>query len=66
MYLSCCLEAKFTESWDRDYNSSIGRFISNDPIGFKGEDGNLYRALKNGPLDKTDPFGENSLYKYLA
>ena len=36
------------------------RFISEDPIGFGGGDGNLYRYVGNSPTNFTDPFGNNA------
>jgi len=41
----------------RWYDSNLGRFISEDPIGFAGGDVNLYGYVGNGPLDGTDPSG---------
>ena len=41
----------------RYYDSSVGRFISEDPIGFKGGDGNLSRYVGNSPTNFTDPSG---------
>lgn len=43
----------------RYYNASIGRFLSEDPIGFEGGDYNLYRYVQNNPANFTDPFGES-------
>jgi len=34
-----------------------GRFISRDPIGFKGGDINLYSMVRNNPINLVDPFG---------
>ena len=42
----------------RYYNSSSGRFISEDPIGFNGEDLNLYRYVGNSVHNLIDPSGE--------
>ena len=42
----------------RYYNAEIGRFISEDPIGFNGGDGNLYRYVFNRPVSLSDPTGE--------
>ncbi len=39
------------------YNPTVGRFTSRDPIAFKGGDVDLYRYVKNGPTDATDPSG---------
>ena len=41
----------------RYYNSEIGQFISQDPIGFDGGDSNLYRYVNNSPIDSIDPSG---------
>ena len=40
----------------RYYNPSLGRFISEDPIGFGGGI-NLYAYVGNSPLSFRDPFG---------
>lgn len=34
-----------------------GNFISKDPIGFRGGDVNLYRMVKNNPVNFVDPLG---------
>ncbi|MBK8813139.1 MAG: RHS domain-containing protein [Acidobacteria bacterium] len=41
----------------RWYDGNLGRFISEDPIGFAGGDVNLYGYVGNGPLGAVDPFG---------
>jgi RHS repeat-associated protein len=41
----------------RWYDASIGRFISEDPIGFRGGDINLYGYVGNKPLRFRDPKG---------
>ncbi len=41
----------------RNYDPRTGRFISEDPIGFAGEDTNLYRYVNNNPITKIDPSG---------
>jgi RHS repeat-associated protein len=41
----------------RFYDPKIGRFVSEDPIGFDGGDVNIYVYVKNNPLNKIDPFG---------
>ena len=42
-------------------SDNIGRFISEDPIGFTGEDANFYRYVRNNPLNNSDPSGELSV-----
>jgi hypothetical protein len=39
------------------YDPKIGKWISADPIGFKGEDANLYRYVGNSPTRNIDPRG---------
>jgi uncharacterized protein RhaS with RHS repeats len=41
----------------RYYDAAIGRFLSEDPIGFAGGDSNIYRYVANSPLANTDPLG---------
>jgi RHS repeat-associated protein len=41
----------------RYYDQSIGRFLSQDPIGFTAGDANLYRYVFNSPTNFTDPSG---------
>ncbi|MBE7501414.1 MAG: RHS repeat-associated core domain-containing protein [Verrucomicrobiales bacterium] len=41
----------------RYYDPDLGRFISEDPIGFAGGDPNLYGYVNNNPLNGTDPLG---------
>ncbi|MFN0138457.1 MAG: RHS repeat domain-containing protein [Pyrinomonadaceae bacterium] len=41
----------------RFYDPNLGRFISEDPIGFEGGDVNLYGYVSNNPLNYYDPSG---------
>jgi RHS repeat-associated protein len=41
----------------RFYDANLGRFISEDPIGFAGGDVNWYGYVKNRPLHSNDPLG---------
>lgn len=43
----------------RYYDAVLGRFISEDPIGFEGGDTNLRRYVSNNPLNAVDPTGLN-------
>ena len=47
----------FTRMGARDYNASIGRWTTKDPIGFAGGDPNLYRSVGNDPVNFIDPTG---------
>jgi RHS repeat-associated protein len=44
----------------RYYDSTTGRWLSQDPLGFDAGDSNLYRYVKNAPTDATDPSGLSS------
>jgi RHS repeat-associated protein len=41
----------------RYVNPTWGRFIAEDPIGFGGDDYNLYRYVENSPITYLDPLG---------
>jgi len=41
----------------RFYDPAVGRFVSEDPIGFDAGDANLYRYVGNEPTSSTDPSG---------
>ena len=41
----------------RYYDPELGRFISEDPIGFSGGDVNLFRYVVNDPMNQVDPSG---------
>jgi RHS repeat-associated protein len=41
----------------RYYDPIVGRFISEDPIGFTAGDANLYRYVGNNSVNATDPTG---------
>ena len=59
VYYRDCLEP-------RNYNPGTGRFISEDPIGFSGNDLNLYRYVGNNPINYTDPSGRITIGQILA
>ncbi|MFG6102821.1 RHS repeat-associated core domain-containing protein [Leptothoe sp. EHU-05/26/07-4] len=42
----------------RYYDPAVGRFISEDLLGFDAGDANLYRYVFNSPTNYTDPSGE--------
>ena len=41
----------------RYYDPAVGRFISEDPIGFSGKDLNLHAYVKGNPINYIDPHG---------
>jgi RHS repeat-associated protein len=41
----------------RYYDAAVGRFISEDPIGFDSGEVNLYAYVGNNPISFIDPFG---------
>jgi RHS repeat-associated protein len=45
----------------RYYDSRVGRFISEDPIGFAGGDTNLYAYVQNNSVNRIDPWGEQDI-----
>jgi len=44
-------------NWHRWYDSSVGKWISEDPIGFEGGDANLTRYVSNSPVTRYDSTG---------
>ncbi|MEZ6136165.1 MAG: RHS repeat-associated core domain-containing protein [Pirellulaceae bacterium] len=48
----------------RSYEAIVGRFLSQDPIGFGAKDTMLYRYVSNGPTSATDPFGQYTILQY--
>ena len=50
----------------RYYDAGLGRFISEDPVGFSAGDTNLYRYVNNSPTNYTDPTGEFAFLLPLA
>jgi RHS repeat-associated protein len=47
----------FYENRARAYHPGLGRFMSEDPLGFAGGDNNLFRYCGNDPLNFSDPSG---------
>ncbi len=43
----------------RWYDPAVGGWMSEDPIGFEGRDGNLSAYVGNGPVNAVDPTGWN-------
>jgi RHS repeat-associated protein len=42
---------------NRWYDPAVGRWLSEDPSGFEGDPGNLYRYVRNSPTNFIDPSG---------
>ncbi|GAB6184544.1 RHS repeat-associated core domain-containing protein [Thermopirellula anaerolimosa] len=54
---------------NRWYDPAVGRWLSEDPIGFAGGDNNLYRYVENAVLLRRDPKGlefQSSGVKYCT
>lgn len=45
----------------RFYDPELGRFISQDPLRYDASDENLYRYVKNNPINAIDPSGREWL-----
>ncbi|HBO43766.1 MAG TPA: hypothetical protein DD670_07510 [Planctomycetaceae bacterium] len=60
---ACVLSLSFVaavciaESASAYYNSSLGRFVSRDPIGYEGSKSNLYEYVGGRPVQDLDPEG---------
>jgi len=50
-------DTKLVRFGARDYDASIGRWLSKDPIRFNGGTPNLYEYAINDPINFTDPTG---------
>lgn len=53
-------DTKLTRFGARDYDASIGRWVSKDPILFGGGQANLYVYAANDPVNRADPSGLDS------
>lgn len=50
-------DTKLVRFGARDYDAETGRWVSKDPILFKGGDTDLYSFVGNDPINNTDPKG---------
>jgi len=55
------LEAGLYYNRARYYDPELGRFISEDPLGFGSGEANLYRYVRNNPLLFRDPTGAEAV-----
>ena len=44
-------------NFQRYYDPTVGRYVSEDPLGFGGGDVNLYAYVRNNPINFYDPYG---------
>ncbi|MCL2743827.1 MAG: hypothetical protein FWE67_08250, partial [Planctomycetaceae bacterium] len=44
---------------NRYYNTSLGRFVQRDPVGYEARDASLYRYIFSNPCSHTDERGTN-------
>jgi RHS repeat-associated protein len=58
-------DTKLTRFGARDYDPTIGRWTTKDPIGFAGGDTNLYAYVGGNPMSYNDPSGlKSTVYLY--
>jgi len=50
----------------RDYDPMVGRWVSKDPILFRGRQTNLYVYVTNDPINWLDPDGHDPSYASVA
>jgi RHS repeat-associated protein len=50
-------DTKLTRFGARDYDATVGRWTTKDPIGFAGGDTNLYAYVGGNPMSYVDPSG---------
>jgi len=50
----------------RFYDGNSGRFLSNDPLGIRGDGPDLYTYADNNPLTRIDPQGLFSIWDYVS
>jgi RHS repeat-associated protein len=51
---------------NRDLSPTLGRWMQEDPIGYKAGDSNLYRYVNDNPINRLDPRGTDFPFKNYA
>jgi len=59
-------DSKLVHFGAREYDASVGRWLSKDPILFAGGDTNLYGYVLQDPVNFIDPDGKKSLASFIA
>ncbi|MGB4728545.1 MAG: RHS repeat-associated core domain-containing protein, partial [Thermogutta sp.] len=60
------LDSQLQNNLNRWYDARVGRWLSEDPIGFDAGDGNLYRYVGNATVTSVDPTGQACLVFYIC
>ena len=50
-------ETGLSYNWHREYDGSVGRYASSDPVGLSGGDFGLYNYAGGDPVSRIDPTG---------
>jgi len=56
-------ETGFHYNWNRYYLPEVGRYLTQDPIGFDNGDLSLYFYVRNNPINEIDPVGLKNKYE---
>ena len=56
-------DTKLVRLGARDYDAVTGRWTAKDPISFGGGETNLYRYVRNDPVNRVDPTGMGEVSK---
>jgi RHS repeat-associated protein len=56
------IQTKLVRFGARDYDTKTGRWTKKDPTGFGGGASNLFEYTVNDPVNRTDPFGLQTIF----